>query len=899
MAESISHEEQTILKSTPEVELLESPPVQGEANEDGTGPLTGETLLDRYELRNVLGSGAWSTVYRGWHIRLKKDVAIKCLHPNLVSTLERLRRFELEAKTAGSLSHGGIVRVYDYGCKDNQPFTVMEFVDGPTLAEILKSGSELSLERCARLSRQICDALAYAHQRNVIHRDIKPENILVERSGQHNETAKLADFGIVKAVLPDDETQSDLTQTGEVIGTPHYMSPEQCSGKALDGRADIYSLGCLMYECLTGKHVFDGRTTFDCMRKHIEEQPPALFSQGLLSSEQTVFQDIVSCCLEKEPSNRPSAVQLSKLLDMFLRGQYSQITSQLKQIRSAERNPWHKRPKLLAAVLAASALCTGAGLYSALRFKPTAVEHTVVPNMVPGAHSASIPADDLRSCEAALNLAFAETQYGIDHFNGPGNASAARLQKELDRLRTLFDTGKGSFPASSPLQVVSVGHSVPLPGQSYPGTVNVIVTYQDAPVVLLLRSQATTKWNIEVKAGARIKEIITLCSSSKVQTISGVNADVPIKIVEEPGEFSRVDANPDYRDRARFLRYLSKVAALNVGCFQGKESTSPSESWYVGPESKEWRAQMIMSQLRPLHAEAMAPVRKKLIKWMSSNDVSITVASKDRVQKARLIPPEEPFEFLPGRLAENWRPSQAQTFKLSSSEAPLAVPDYTNPKIIDVGNSKFAMSALGVVKLTAGKQLFPVPGTNASFEPVDYDFVYDKSLNSFIVKDSKHLYRVNCETGKWSNPFTLTGWSDRRSQSPSQSALFLQGMAYSADSNSLGFLDAGEDSDSAEVARFFTQYTKDGKPLARVPLTCRVPLLPPGADGFTQAVYKYPYLVVVSAAPFESGSYYDRVGTYTMHQIDSRRYIWVMDDTGVVIMSAPLEERGANSESRP
>ncbi len=261
-------------------------------------------LDDRFEVLSLLGQGGMGSVYKVLDKELGKDFAIKMLHPGLAQDKAASKRFQLEAQMASALTHPNLITVYRDGiAPSGAPYIVMDYVEGVTLAESLKDCKPMHSMRVVDLFLQISEAIAHAHMKGVIHRDIKPSNILVSQSENNIEIARVADFGIGKVRFGESE---GLTQTGEVFGSPTYMSPEQGEGEKLDGRSDIYSLGCVMYEALTGRPPFTAANPVKIIMKHLTE-PPALFSDDLQipnSLERVVFH-----CLEKDPALRYQTVQ--------------------------------------------------------------------------------------------------------------------------------------------------------------------------------------------------------------------------------------------------------------------------------------------------------------------------------------------------------------------------------------------------------------------------------------------------------------------------------------------------------------------------------------------------------------------------------------------------------------
>jgi serine/threonine protein kinase len=265
--------------------------------------LSGKTIGEQYELLTPLGAGGMSVVYKAKHLLLNKIVAIKVLSPQRILDDSAIQRFQQEAKAACHLGHQNIVVTRDFGTDDaGRPYLVMDYISGESLEQLIrgKDGKTFDPKDVVHIISQITAGMAYAHKLGVIHRDIKPANIIVsEKDGEV--TATLVDFGIAKIVTG--EEGQNLTQTGEVFGSPLYMSPEQCLGKKVDGRSDIYSIGCVMYEMLTGAPPFMGDGALATLMMHVNDEPQNLHDDR---SEELVrrLSFIVQKCLSKDPGNR-------------------------------------------------------------------------------------------------------------------------------------------------------------------------------------------------------------------------------------------------------------------------------------------------------------------------------------------------------------------------------------------------------------------------------------------------------------------------------------------------------------------------------------------------------------------------------------------------------------------
>jgi serine/threonine protein kinase len=259
----------------------------------------------RYRLIESVGRGGMGTVYKAVHEALSKTVAVKLLRSDRSMDEVTLRRFECEAKAASNLSHPNLASVFDYGrTESGTPYLVMDFLDGISLAELIKRDGQVNILEALEIFEQIAAALAYAHQKGVIHRDLKPNNIVLMKDANQRYIAKLVDFGIAKVMPVGEVDVQPLTGAGEIFGSPLYMSPEQCTDNELDNRSDIYSFGCLMYESLTGQPPFRGENPVQTMYLHVHtpaKQFRTMFSDTRLAGS---LETIVLKALQKKPANR-------------------------------------------------------------------------------------------------------------------------------------------------------------------------------------------------------------------------------------------------------------------------------------------------------------------------------------------------------------------------------------------------------------------------------------------------------------------------------------------------------------------------------------------------------------------------------------------------------------------
>lgn len=258
-------------------------------------------IASKYEVVSELGQGGFGTVVKARHVGLNKFVAIKILHNTLVIDALARTRFEQEANTGASLSHPNLVPVFDYGfTEENQAYLVMEYVEGVTLDDYLAE-HKLKVDELLELLAQVAKAIRYLHENKIIHRDLKASNILIQEIGGER-YAKIVDLGIAKVFSPDGaQANINLTTTGTVFGSPAYMCPEQCQGHHVDERSDIYSFGCVMYQCISGRQPFGGDNPLQVILKHLHDVPAALEYK---TQREFDFNQLIMRCIEKDREKR-------------------------------------------------------------------------------------------------------------------------------------------------------------------------------------------------------------------------------------------------------------------------------------------------------------------------------------------------------------------------------------------------------------------------------------------------------------------------------------------------------------------------------------------------------------------------------------------------------------------
>jgi serine/threonine-protein kinase len=272
--------------------------------------LIGTKLADRYLIMSVIGHGGMGVVYKARHELMDRIVAIKMLQSQLISDSMSVKRFQQEARAASKLKHPNVITLYDFGVSPTgQPYLVMDYLEGVSLADVIKKEGQVGVDRSVKIFGQACSALDHAHKQGVIHRDLKPGNIMLVEDDQDKDCVKVVDFGVAKLLWGGEEENQRLTQTGEVCGSPVYMSPEQCQGQKLDQRSDVYSMGVVMYEALTGRLPLLGKTMVDTMSKHISEMPQSF---GVVRPDLYIperLEAVIFRALAKDPASRLQSME--------------------------------------------------------------------------------------------------------------------------------------------------------------------------------------------------------------------------------------------------------------------------------------------------------------------------------------------------------------------------------------------------------------------------------------------------------------------------------------------------------------------------------------------------------------------------------------------------------------
>lgn len=336
--------------------------------------LVGKLLGEKYRIEQQIGQGGFGVVYRATHLGLGKLRAVKVLRQ---ISEDRRKRLDLEARALAELDHPYIVAVVDVGMTDDaNPYLVMEYVEGPSLGEIITAEGKLSLRRTLAIMKCVCSAVHYAHERGIIHRDLKPSNIIVQRFSGEGEMAKVLDFGLAKFLqqYASERVSGPTTESGLILGTVEYLSPEQCSGQPIDARSDVYALGVIAYQMLTGALPFKGDTPLAILTQHISASPPRL--RDVCPELPASVEQVVRRAMAKDPAQRQqTALELRDELERAVSNPDQSLIQETEEISATLRLPsrevfgsWPRRLFNAKAIMAVVAVLVVA--FSAWHFYP-------------------------------------------------------------------------------------------------------------------------------------------------------------------------------------------------------------------------------------------------------------------------------------------------------------------------------------------------------------------------------------------------------------------------------------------------------------------------------------------------------------------------------------------------
>jgi eukaryotic-like serine/threonine-protein kinase len=309
--------------------------------------MKGETIGGRYELEQLCGTGGMSSVWRAHDRLLERKVAVKVLHERYGEDEEYLERFRREARAVARLSHPNIVTVIDRGEDEGRQFIVFEFVDGENLKQLVERRGPLPVGEAARIGLEVARGLAFAHEQGLVHRDVKPQNVLLNGDGR----AKVTDFGIARSL----DVERGVTQTGAVLGTSNYIAPEQASGERVDEQSDVYSLGCVLFELLTGHVPFSGDNFVAVAMKHLHEAAPSVLERR--PDTPAALAGAIEGALAKDPGDRITMDELVRELEAaFDPTQATVMRGRAVRRRPRRLIPWPLMLAVLGALLVAAAI---------------------------------------------------------------------------------------------------------------------------------------------------------------------------------------------------------------------------------------------------------------------------------------------------------------------------------------------------------------------------------------------------------------------------------------------------------------------------------------------------------------------------------------------------------------
>ncbi|MDX2093215.1 MAG: protein kinase [Kofleriaceae bacterium] len=282
--------------------------------------LVGREIAGRYRVLAKLGEGGMGAVYRAEQISLKRTVAVKLLRPEVASSQLLLRRFNAEAEAVAKLSHPNTVNIYDFGQDtDGTLFIAMEYIEGKSLRHVVQREAPLPLRRALMIAQQIAASLVDAHAQSIVHRDLKPDNVMLQERGRQRDVVRVLDFGIAKLRDENRQTAMAMTQAGDMLGTPQYMAPEQIRAENIDGRTDVYALGCMLYEMITARLPYEAPTVMALLSKHLLENAPPPSQRRPDLSIPPAVDNLVMLAMAKDQDARPATMeQFGEQIDALL-----------------------------------------------------------------------------------------------------------------------------------------------------------------------------------------------------------------------------------------------------------------------------------------------------------------------------------------------------------------------------------------------------------------------------------------------------------------------------------------------------------------------------------------------------------------------------------------------------
>lgn len=414
-------------------------------------PLIGRKIAGKYRIIERLGGGGMGAVYRAEQDIINRIVAIKVLHTHLCEddSAEFMKRFQREATIASRIDHPNAITMYDFGIEDGSPYIVMQYAEGRTLKALLLDEGPLSLERADDILFQICSALSVAHESGIIHRDLKPDNIMISRQSNGSERVQVLDFGIAKPLSAfGGESSVNLTRTGTFMGTPKYMAPEQALEKDIDVRCDVYSLGIILYEMITGEVPFESDSPMEILLKHVHTPPlPAREFKPELNLPEEVS-NVTAKALEKDPLKRfPTTAALSEAFSTAIESakQRAMLSESDALESSLKSEPKNSKSLFGAAVVFMLLLIAGAAV--------------LVLNNKPDTKIASVDKPQIAILENTERPAVELTLPGTDNLNTQTENAQAEYSTEQPVVEATENPAE-TTPAQIPEQIIDDSESL-------------------------------------------------------------------------------------------------------------------------------------------------------------------------------------------------------------------------------------------------------------------------------------------------------------------------------------------------------------------------------------------------------------------------------------------------------
>lgn len=515
-----------------------------------TGIAIDECLDNRYKIISVLGQGGMGTVFKATNLSLNKTVAIKALHPHIVLDKFATSRFQQEIKAMSMLSHPHLISVVDAGTSSSgTPYFVMELLDGPSLSDILQEQGPMQDMRAIRVFVQIADALSYAHEEGIIHRDLKPSNVVV-LSNRGKDFIKLVDLGIAKLLTAEGGETQHLTMTGEIFGSPIYMSPEQCSGKKVDARSDIYSLGCLMFETVCGDPPIKGGSALETFSMHVNSEAPLLSTRANIQMTPALkrLEHVIARCIQKAPESRYQSMEelardLEAIEQSSVRDSHHLPAASMQAISPISKPGREPKSPAISknAAVAAGVFCVVLMLGLGGVFLLQSLTHRQAPPVVPVSQPQPQPQPEPQPQPQPVQLPSVPTQT-----NSVPSVPSVTMLPPAQHYTVSYPATAAS---KSNVDVVAVymGDNQEAGNLQLPGTVKVVVHNSPKPISLVLVSYMPTNWQIEREGPAVKIDRVMVSSYRSPVTVTGVPPGVPV----EKSWYNFLDENGAQIEKAR------------------------------------------------------------------------------------------------------------------------------------------------------------------------------------------------------------------------------------------------------------------------------------------------------------------------------------------------------------